>query len=445
MQKLFGTDGIRATAGEYPLDYNSVYTLGHALIVLLRTEKLPPRVIIGRDTRESGQWIEQALFQGIEDGNGEAVSAGLIPTSAISFLTKRHGFSAGIVISASHNPYQDNGIKIFSDQGTKIANGWEEILERAIIESVYTVQKKDITVSSDNALSFDYIKFLKNRFGSVKLPRKIKIVLDCSNGASSHIAPMILSDLGFDVIAINASPDGMNINKECGSLYPQNLAKKVVETGADIGVAYDGDADRALWVDERGRILNGDHTLFALARFMKEKKRLKTDTVVATTMSNMGLEKGLGEIGLKLVRTKVGDKYVLEEMMKIHSNLGGEQSGHTIFLDDCPTGDGILTSIKMLEVMAAKDTTLSSMVAEFEEYPQILKNVPVSKKPDMQKYPEIVSAIREVEKLLADSGRLNVRYSGTEPLARIMIEGPDLQQIEQYAADLASVLSKHLK
>jgi len=445
MQKLFGTDGIRATAGEYPLDYNSVYTLGHALIVLLRTEKLPPRVIIGRDTRESGQWIEQALFQGIEDGNGEAVSAGLIPTSAISFLTKRHGFSAGIVISASHNPYQDNGIKIFSDQGTKIANGWEEILERAIIESVYSVQKRDITVSSDNALSFDYIKFLKNRFGSVRLPRKIKIVLDCSNGASSHIAPMILSDLGFDVIAINASPDGMNINKECGSLYPQKLAKKVVETGADIGVAYDGDADRALWVDERGRILNGDHTLFALARFMKEKKRLKTDTVVATTMSNMGLEKGLGEIGLKLVRTKVGDKYVLEEMMKIHSNLGGEQSGHTIFLDDCPTGDGILTSIKMLEVMAAKDTTLSSMVAEFEEYPQILKNVPVSKKPDMQKYPEIVSAIREVEKLLADSGRLNVRYSGTEPLARIMIEGPDLQQIEQYSADLASVLSKHLK
>jgi len=444
MEKLFGTDGIRATAGEYPLDYNSVYTLGHALIKLLRTEKLPPRVIIGRDTRESGQWIEQALFQGIEDGNGEALSAGLIPTSAISFLTKRHGFSAGIVISASHNPYQDNGIKIFSVQGTKIANYWEEILERAIIESDYSVQKRDITVSSDNAFSFDYIKFLKNRFGSVKLPRKIKIVLDCSNGASSHIAPMIFSDLGFDVIAINASPDGMNINKGCGSLYPQNLATKVVETGADIGVAYDGDSDRALWVDERGQILNGDHTLFVLARFMKEKKRLKTDTVVATTMSNMGLEKGLGEIGLKLVRTKVGDKYVLEEMMKINTNLGGEQSGHTIFLDDCPTGDGILTSIKMLEVMAAKDTTLSSMVAGFEEYPQILKNVPVSKKPGMQTYPEIVSAIKEVEGLLADTGRLNVRYSGTEPLARIMIEGPDLQQIERYAAELASVISKHL-
>jgi phosphoglucosamine mutase len=445
MEKLFGTDGIRATAGEYPLDYNSVYTLGHALIELLRTEKLPPRVIIGRDTRESGQWIEQALFQGIEDSNGEAVSASLIPTSAISFLTKRHGFSAGIVISASHNPYQDNGIKIFSAQGIKIANDWEEILERAIIESDYSIQRKDMAISSDNNLSYDYVQFLKSRFEGVRLPRKIKIVLDCANGASSHIAPMLFSDLGFDILAISASPDGMNINKGCGSLCPENLSKKVVETGADIGVAYDGDADRVLWVDERGRILNGDHTLFVLARFMKEKNRLKTDTVVATTMSNMGLEKGLGELGLKLVRTQVGDKYVLEEMMKLKANLGGEQSGHTIFLDDCPTGDGILTSIKMLEVMATKDTSLSHMVAEFEEYPQILKNVSVSKKPDLHEYPEIVSAIEEVEKLLADSGRMNVRYSGTEPLARIMIEGPNLQQIEQYAADLASVISKHLK
>jgi phosphoglucosamine mutase len=445
MEKLFGTDGIRATAGEYPLDYNSVYTLGHALIELLRTEKLPPRVIIGRDTRESGQWIEQALFQGIEDSNGEAVSASLIPTSAISFLTKRHGFSAGIVISASHNPYQDNGIKIFSAQGIKIANDWEEILERAIIESDYSIQRKDMAISSDNNLSYDYVQFLKSRFEGVRLPRKIKIVLDCANGASSHIAPMLFSDLGFDILAISASPDGMNINKGCGSLCPENLSKKVVETGADIGVAYDGDADRVLWVDERGRILNGDHTLFVLARFMKEKNRLKTDTVVATTMSNMGLEKGLGELGLKLVRTQVGDKYVLEEMMKLKANLGGEQSGHTIFLDDCPTGDGILTSIKMLEVMATKDTSLSHMVAEFEEYPQILKNVSVSKKPDLHEYPEIVSAIEEVEKLLADSGRMNVRYSGTEPLARIMIEGPDLQQIEQYAADLAFVISKHLK
>lgn len=445
MEKLFGTDGIRATAGEYPLDYNSVFTLGYTLIELLRAEKLSPRVIIGRDTRESGKWIEQALFHGIKDANGEVVSVGLIPTSAISFLTKKHGFSAGIVISASHNPYQDNGIKIFSAQGTKIVNSWEEILERAIIESALSVQRRDIAILPDDALSSDYVQFLKSRCEGIRPPRTMKIVLDCSNGASSHIAPKIFSDLGFDVLAINASPDGTNINKGCGSLYPENLAKKVVETGADVGVAYDGDADRALWVDEMGRILNGDHTLFVLARFMKEKNRLKTNTVVATIMSNMGLEKGLGELGLKLVRTKVGDKNVLEEMMKLKTNLGGEQSGHTIFLDDCPTGDGILTSIKMLEVMATKDSTFSQMVAGFEEFPQILKNVSVSKKPDLQEYPEIASIIEEVEKLLADSGRLNVRYSGTEPLARIMIEGPNLFQIEQYASKLASVISKHLE
>jgi phosphoglucosamine mutase len=445
MGKLFGTDGIRATAGEYPLDYNSVYTLGYALIELLKAEILPPRVIIGRDTRESGQWIEQALFQGIEDARGKALSAGLIPTSAVSFLTKQQGFSAGIVISASHNPYQDNGIKIFSAEGIKIANGWEAILEQAIIEGGREVRREEIAISSDNALSHDYVRFLKSRFEGVRLSRKIKIVLDCSNGASSHIAPMIFSDLGFDVIALNASPDGMNINRECGSLYPQKLAEKVVETGADIGVAYDGDADRALWVDESGQVLNGDHTLFVLSQFMKEKNRLKTDTVVATTMSNMGLEIALGKLGIQLVRTQVGDKYVLEELMRINGNLGGEQSGHTIFLDDCPTGDGILTSLKMLEVMVTKDTTLSRMVAGFEEYPQILKNVPVSKKPDMQAYPEIIKAIKEVEALLADSGRLNVRYSGTEPLARIMIEGPDMQQIEKYGAELASIINKHLK
>jgi phosphoglucosamine mutase len=444
VEKLFGTDGIRATAGEYPLDYKSICTLGHALIELLRAEKLPPSVLIGRDTRESGQWIERALFQGIRDSNGEAVSTGLIPTSAVSFLTNRHGFSSGIMISASHNPYQDNGIKIFSAQGTKIADAWEEILERAIIESDYQGRRGDMTISSDDVMSHDYVQFLKSRFEGVELPRRIKIVLDCSNGASSYIAPQLFSDLDFDVLTISASPDGMNINKDCGSLHPQNLAKKVVETGADLGVAYDGDADRALWVDERGQILNGDHTLFVLAQFMKDKNRLKTDSVVATTMSNMGLEKGLEEMGLKLVRTKVGDKYVLEEMKKRDANLGGEQSGHTIFLDDCPTGDGILTSLKMLEVMATKDTTLSRMVEGFEEYPQILKNVPVSKKPDMQNYPEILSAIEDVERRLEGSGRLNVRYSGTEPLARIMIEGPDLKQIERYADDLASIISKHL-
>jgi phosphoglucosamine mutase len=288
------------------------------------------------------------------------------------------------------------------------------------------------------------VDFLKSRFSHVNLKRKIKVVLDCSNGASSLFASQVFSGLGSEVIVMGNTPDGKNINANCGSLYPQNLARKVVESKADIGVAYDGDADRAIWVDEKGRILNGDHTLFVLSRFMKEKGLLKSDYVIATAMSNMGLEKALEKLDLKLLRTQVGDKYVLEEMMKLKANLGGEQSGHTIFLDDCPTGDGILTSLKMLEVMAAYNLPLSKLVEDLEEYPQILLNVPVRKKTDFDQFPEIINAKEEIEKRLGDSGRLNVRYSGTEPVARVMIEGQDRGEIEDYASQMASVISKYL-
>lgn len=444
MEKLFGTDGIRAVAGQSPLDYSSVYALGKALISLLEKEDLKPRVIIGRDTRESGEWLEQALFQGINEGQGEAVSVGIIPTSAVSFLAKKYSFSAGIVISASHNSYQDNGIKIFSSQGMKISDAWESKLEKAIIEAPSNVKRENTRITPQSSLGQDYVDFLKSRFSHVNLKRKIKVVLDCSNGASSLFASQVFLGLGSEVIAMGNTPDGKNINANCGSLYPQNLAKKVVESKADIGVAYDGDADRAIWVDEKGRILNGDHTLFVLSRFMKEKGRLKSDYVIATTMSNMGLEKALEKLDLKLLRTQVGDKYVLEEMMKLKANLGGEQSGHTIFLDDCPTGDGILTSLKMLEVMAAYNLPLSKLVEDLEEYPQILLNVPVRKKTDFDQFPEIIDTKEEIEKRLGDSGRLNVRYSGTEPVARVMIEGQDKGEIEDYASQIASVISKYL-
>jgi len=444
MEKLFGTDGIRAVAGQSPLDYSSVYALGKALISLLKEEELKPRVIIGRDTRESGEWLEQALFQGINEGQGEAVSVGIIPTSAVSFLAKKYSFSAGIVISASHNSYQDNGIKIFSSQGIKISDVWESKLEKAIIEAPSNVKRENTRITPQSSLGQDYMDFLKSRFSHVNLKRKIKVVLDCSNGASSLFASQVFLGLGSEVIAMGNTPDGKNINANCGSLYPQNLARKVVESKADIGVAYDGDADRAIWVDEKGRILNGDHTLFVLSRFMKEKGRLKSDYVIATTMSNMGLEKALEKLDLKLLRTQVGDKYVLEEMMKLKANLGGEQSGHTIFLDDCPTGDGILTSLKMLEVMAAYNLPLSKLVEDLEEYPQILLNVPVRKKTDFDQFPEIINAKEEIEKRLGDSGRLNVRYSGTEPVARVMIEGQDRGEIEDYASQMASVISKYL-
>ncbi len=444
MEKLFGTDGIRAIAGQPPLDYSTIFCLGKSLIIHLKEEGLKPRVIIGRDTRESGEWIEEALFQGIRDVQGEAASSGVIPTSGISFLTKKHGFSAGIVISASHNPYEDNGIKIFSSQGIKIPDSWEEKIEEAIREGTENISREKTNISPQKTYSQDYMGFLKDRFSHVSFKNKIKVVLDCSNGASSSFAPKVFSDLGVETIALNDTPDGKNINTNCGSLYPQALAQNVVENKADFGVAYDGDADRAIWVDEKGRILNGDHTLFVLSRYMKEKGLLKSDTVVATTMSNIGLEKALEVIGLKLFRTQVGDKYVLEQMMKMNANLGGEQSGHTIFLDDCSTGDGMLTSLKMLEVLAVHDLPLSRMVEDFKEFPQLLLNVKVSKRVEFSQFKDISNTMKDIESSLGDSGRLNVRYSGTEPLVRIMVEGQDHDEIESYARQMADVIQRHL-
>lgn len=444
MKKLFGTDGIRAIAGEYPLDYETIYTLGKALVKLVVKEGLEPRVLIGRDTRESGLWIEEALFLGIKAGGGEATSAGVIPTSAISFLTRKHLFSSGIVISASHNPYRDNGIKIFSSKGFKISDEWEARLEKAILSGKEKVRKKGLRIDPLQAMDEDYENFLKSHLGHLPSRKSIKLVVDCSYGASSEIAPKVFADLGFEVIAIHNTPNGRNINRHCGSLHPESLAQKVAETKADLGVAYDGDADRAIWADENGKILNGDHTLFIQAQFMKEKGKLRSDKVVATTMSNVGLEKALRKMGLELVRTGVGDKYVLEKMMEIESNLGGERSGHTIFLDDCPTGDGILTSLKMLEAMISSESSLSELAGGLIEFPQTLQNVRVREKVDFHKFPEIIQVMDEIKTQLAGVGRLDVRYSGTEPLARVMIEGEEKAQIEELARRMTDVIAKYL-
>ncbi len=444
MEKLFGTDGIRGIAGKFPMDYSTVCTLGEALMDLLQQEELPPKVIIGRDTRESGKWLERALFQGLGLRNGEAVSAGVIPTSAISYLTKQYAFSAGIVISASHNPYKDNGIKIFSSAGMKIPEAWEKRLENAMASRHREIEPKTIEVYPEPTLGQKYTEFLLERFPEKNPDRNMKVVLDCSHGASSAIAPFIFQLQGFDVVAINSSPDGRNINVSCGSLHPEKLAESVVEAGADIGIAYDGDADRAIWVDESGQILNGDHTLFVQTQFMKEVGRLKSDRIVATTMSNMGLEKALEKWGLTLVRTDVGDRFVLEEMIKSGANLGGEQSGHTIFLDDCPTGDGILTSIRMVEALSIKKASLSELVKDYRVYPQILLNVPVSRKEAFSLYPEIIRTKEEIESQLDNRGRFSLRYSGTEFLARIMVEGPDRNELEDLANRMAQVLSQHL-
>lgn len=444
MEKLFGTDGIRAVAREFPLDYVSVYTLGKALIKLLQEKELPPRVVVGKDPRESSSYIENAFCHGIEEADGEYVCLGVIPTSAVSLLTKKHSFSAGAVISASHNPYYDNGIKIFSSQGIKLAESWERRLEEEIFYSREKVKEKRNNITPQSEFSQEYIQFLKSRLRGFSFSWVPKVVVDCSHGASSFFAPKVFRDLGFQVKAINDKPDGKNINAGCGSLYPQGLAQKVVEEKADLGVAYDGDADRAIWVDEGGNLLNGDHTLFVLSHYMKEKASLTSPYVVGTVMSNLGLEKALQKINLKLYRAKVGDKYVLEQMVRLGSNLGGEQSGHTIFLDECPTGDGLLTSLKMLEVMVKLNSPLSTLVADFEEHPQFHSSIRVTKKDDFNLYPEIVETMKKIKQSLGNEGRVNVRYSGTEPVARIMIEGKNREQIKKQAQHIAKVIEKHL-
>lgn len=444
MDRLFGTDGIRAVAGQFPLDYSSVFKLGKGLIALLGEHGLAPHVLIGRDSRESGVWLGDALFQGIKDASGEAVYLGVIPTPAVAYLTNKHVFSAGIVISASHNPFQDNGIKIFSSQGTKISADWEKKLEEALRSSQDSNTREVEEVAPNRELVSEYKDFLKSQFAGIRIQKPYKIVLDCANGASSFIAPEIFSDLGFKVFAINASPNGKNINKSCGSLYPEDLAKTVKDFRADLGIAYDGDADRALCVDEKGTILNGDHTLYICAKFLKETGRLKSDTVVATTMSNIGLETAMQKMDIKLVRTQVGDKYVRNQMVELHSDLGGEQSGHTIFLEHCPSGDGILTSLKICEAMVTKNSPLSQLVEGYKESPQILLNVKVAEKKDFNQFPEIIDTLSRVKDSLGQEGRIDLRYSGTEPLARIMIEGKDEAQIRTAAENMATVISKHL-
>jgi phosphoglucosamine mutase len=444
MMKLFGTDGIRAVAGQPPLDKTSVYRIGAALERLLKKRGKPPRILIGRDTRISGDWIEQALFQGISDAGGRAVSAGIIPTSAVSFLTRKHEYSAGVVISASHNPFEYNGIKIFNPAGRKISEKWENEIEKDVSDSIDGPAGPAADLASDPQLSLEYLEFLRSRFQPYHRSRDPKLILDCSHGAASAYAGNLFASFGFDVQSICDQPNGKNINLSCGSLYPQRLAKAVTSRGADLGIAYDGDADRVLWVDGKGQLLNGDHTLLVLSRFFKKKQRLAANTVVGTIMTNLALELKLKDHGIQLHRARVGDKYVLEDMLQRRCNLGGEQSGHTILLDDCPTGDGILTSLRMVEVMTSEGADLSELVSDYREFPQIILNVPVSRKDPFTEYPEIMHVLHDIEQKLGDSGRLNLRYSGTEPLARVMVEGRDQARIESLARRIAGVVQKSL-
>jgi phosphoglucosamine mutase len=447
MEKLFGTDGIRGTAGEFPLDHSTVRTIGHSLARqcgarLGRT----PRFVTGRDTRESGAWIETEFHAGARSAGAECESAGVITTPGVAFVTGKFSFDAGVVISASHNPYEDNGIKIFSPNGKKIGEGVETAIEDDIRSSPESDERGIQVYSEDHrAPEFQeaYLDHLARESGELKL-NGLKMAIDCANGAASHLAPELFRRLGAEVVAFNDQPDGRNINKDCGSLHLDALCAKVLELKADFGVAFDGDADRALFVDEKGNVVDGDSTLWIMAQFMRERGALANKTVVATVMSNIGLEIALASIGLKLIRAAVGDKYVLEELMRSNSELGGEQSGHVIFPRESLVGDGMMTTLFVLEAVRARNKPFSEMTAGFTRYPQILVNVKVREKQPFESVQTISQASRQIEDTLDGNGRLLLRYSGTENLARVMIEGKDQTEIEQQANHLAAVIKSAL-
>lgn len=440
-KELFGTDGIRGIPGEYPLDDKTLERVGLALGLHLRRDRgRPTRVLIGRDTRESGPHIAECIARGLETAGAEAVSAGILTTPGVAWLVNREGFSAGVVISASHNPYHDNGVKLISSSGMKFPDAVEAALETSILSTDGRgAAPKQKRLTDDESLHEDYLGGLRGAIFSGGDLRGMKIVLDCANGAASKLAPKLFRSLGATVIALNDSPDGRNINAGCGSLHPEGLQEQVVAAGATLGVAFDGDADRALFSSATGKLVDGDGVLLVAGRYLQSIGKLKGDVIVGTTMANLGLERALNNSGLKLVRTAVGDRYVLEEMLRIGANLGGEQSGHILFLDDATTGDGMLTAIKIASLVSIAGA-LDKLVADLKIFPQKIVNVKVRSKPALDSLPGVVTALRQAEQVLGSSGRVVLRYSGTEPLARVMVEAEREEDVSRWSEMLASAL-----
>jgi phosphoglucosamine mutase len=448
MGRYFGTDGIRGRAGTPPLDVATIERIGQSLTHVLSTRlNRPPRLVIGRDTRESGEWIEAAITRGIRSLNGETLSAGVITTPGVAYLTRALEADAGVVLSASHNPFEDNGIKVFSASGQKL----DEEAELAIEQDLNGEGKKFPAIfdseqapRTDPRLVEKYLDFLQHEIAYELDLRRLRIVLDCANGAASQIAPRLFGALGADLTVIHANPNGRNINLDCGSLHTGHLQAKVLETRANLGIAFDGDADRLVMIDERGREVDGDQVLFIMAEYLSSLGKLQGNRVVATVMSNLGLELGLKERGIHLVRTSVGDKNVLEELVNGGGSIGGEQSGHIIFPEISLAGDGILSALEVLRVMAESEKSLSDLAAGFIRYPQITINVRVQQKPPIDSVPSIRNAVAAIEHELDGAGRLLLRYSGTENLARVMIEGKDESVIRYQAESLAAVIRNEL-
>jgi phosphoglucosamine mutase len=444
-KKLFGTDGIRARAGAFPLDESTVSVIGASLAEHLaeRGDGRTPRIVIGRDTRESGPVIEAALSHGARSSGAIVESAGVITTPGIAFLARALSADAGVVISASHNPYHDNGIKIFDPSGRKLDDPTERRIEADIAANRFSVPssvESRENDSKDQILRERYLSYLRDEVAGRLSLSGLKIVVDCANGAASQLAPQLFTSLGARVVAINNEPDGRNINLNCGSLHIEALQGRVTDERADLGVAFDGDADRALFADAAGNYVDGDATLWVLAKFMQSRNDLVGNVVVATVMTNLGLEVALRQRGIELVRTDVGDKYVLDELLRSGAAIGGEQSGHIIFPRISLAGDGMITALSLMRVMHVEHQSLESLVAGFVRFPQILVNVRVREKVPFERLPNVQEKAREIEATMGERGRLLLRYSGTEALARVMVEGEDAATVATVAEDLAGVI-----
>jgi phosphoglucosamine mutase len=445
LRKLFGTDGIRGVAGEYPLDPATVYAIGCALGHHLPAG--PRRLVIGQDTRESSAWIADTLSAGLRHSGAETVSAGVITTPGIAYLTHNQNFSAGVVISASHNPWQDNGIKVFGHDGYKLADEIELEIEEEIFARINSSATKAPALIARTSLPGDaelrgaYIDWMAR---SIPGADQLKVLVDCANGAASNLAPEIFRKCGIRAEFLCNSPDGRNINQQCGALHAEVVARETPRHNATLGISFDGDADRALFADHRGAVVNGDAVMLLLAREFKEQGRLANNLVVATTMSNMGLEIALRRLGIRMLRAPVGDKYVLEEMKKSGAVLGGEQSGHIIFSDLATTGDGLLTALMVLEVVARSGRPLADLVADLKVFPQVIKNVRVREKQPLEQIPAVQKAIEDAQRELDGTGRVIVRYSGTEALARVMVEAESLPKMEKHAIAISDAIENVL-
>jgi phosphoglucosamine mutase len=437
---LFGTDGIRGTAGTFPLDVATVRRIGAALVKALPRREA--KILIGRDTRESGVWIERELAYGAQVAGATVQSIGVGPTPAIAYLTGSLGFDAGVVISASHNPYQDNGIKVFSGAGVKYGGQFENRIEAIVADTAFELPAENAVDVPQTDHLRKYLEHARTALPNVHKLGRVRLAVDCANGAMTTVAPELFRELGFDLTLVGADPDGRNINKGVGSTHPEKLAEVVKRDGYRLGVAFDGDGDRAILVDGNGRVVDGDHVMLMCAKQMQSEGRLRGNAVVATVMSNIGLEIALKKLGIDLVRTQVGDKYVMEEMQKRNLSLGGEQSGHLIFSEHLFTGDGLITALSVLRTLAASGKELAELADDLTTYPQVLMNVRVREKRDLATIPEVAAVMRRIDQQLAGNGRLLVRYSGTEPLLRVMLEGQQHAQIQAWAQEIVDAVNK---